>query len=65
LPPIENGFDEIWSEQDESQDAADVGLVDLLGGGKLRNGMSAISSSRSAAERWRGSMALCIGGSCQ
>src|SRR5262245_32238816 len=38
MPPIENGFDEGWSEQGESQDAADVGLVDLLGGGKLRNG---------------------------
>jgi len=62
MPPIENGFDEIWSEQGESQDAADVGLVDLLGGGKLRNGMSAISLSRSAAERWQGSMARASAG---
>src|SRR5262245_43668386 len=38
MPPIENGFDKVRSEQGESQDAADVGLVDLLGGGKLRNG---------------------------
>src|SRR5262245_24166168 len=62
MPPIENGFDEIWSEQGESRDAADVGLVDLLGGGKLRNGMSAISLSRSAAERWQGSMARASAG---
>jgi hypothetical protein len=35
MPPIENGFNEGWSEQGESQDAADVGLVDLLGCCKL------------------------------
>jgi hypothetical protein len=33
MPPIENRLDEGWSEQGESQDAADVGLVDVLGGG--------------------------------
>src|SRR5262249_36734882 len=38
MPPIENRLDEGWSEQGESQNAADVGLVDLLGCGKLRNG---------------------------
>src|SRR5262245_36713738 len=38
MPPIENRLNEVWSEQGESQDAADVGLVDLLGCGKLRNG---------------------------
>jgi hypothetical protein len=37
MPPIENRLDQVWSEQGESQDAADVGLVDLLDGGKLRN----------------------------
>src|SRR5262245_21396392 len=38
MPPIENRLDEVWSEQGESQDAADVRLVDLLGCSKLRNG---------------------------
>jgi hypothetical protein len=38
MPPIENRLDEGWSQKAKSQNAADVGLVDLLGGGKLRNG---------------------------
>jgi hypothetical protein len=38
MPPIENRLDEAWSEQGKSQDAADIGLVDLLGCGKIRNG---------------------------
>src|SRR5262245_2133619 len=37
MPPIENRLDEGWSEQGESQNAADVGLVDLVGCGKLCN----------------------------
>src|SRR5262245_27593490 len=34
MPPVENRLDEVRSEQGESQNAANVGLVDLLGGGK-------------------------------
>src|SRR5262249_51830047 len=37
MVPIENRLDEGWSEQAESQNATDIRLVDLRGGGKLRN----------------------------